>query len=339
MQFSNSLILSARFCAISLASLCFWLFSSTCFAQLNEEQDILKTLQTVKNAAKKLSYSGTFVYQQGNQIRTSRITHGFDGDVEVEKLEILDGKPREYVRRNGEVSCYLPDSKVIQIEKNLAQEEFPALLSENARTLPESYVIKKAQMSRVAGNECQVLNFQAKDALRYNYRLCVEKNTGLLLGAQTLNTKNEVIEQIAFTQFTLGEVDKARLKTSFQNTNQWKVENLTVLANISSGWSVKTLPSGFKKTLETKRLIPISMGEVASETSKPHQVVQMMFSDGLSSISVFVEPNTGARTEGSLQQGAMTIAGRKQGENWLTVVGEVPGAAIAQVINSIQFKR
>lgn len=315
--------------------------SCTASAQSSEERDLLKLLQTTQAAAKKTSYSGTFVYQQGNQIRTSRITHGFDGDIEVEKLEILDAKPREYIRRNGEVSCYLPDSKLIQVEKNLSQEEFPALLSENVNLLPESYYIKKAQMSRVAGVECQVLNLQPKDALRYGFRLCVEKNAGLLLGVQTVNPRNEVIEQIAFTQISLGDVDKNRLKPSFANVAQWKTENMTVQANVNSGWIVKNLPSGFKKTLETKRLIPISANVAGADQGQPksHQVVQMMFSDGLSTISVFVEPNTGNRTEGSLQQGAMTIMGKRSGDNWLTVVGEVPNAAIKQVMNSVQFKR
>lgn len=310
-------------------------------AQTSEDQEVLKMLQATQLAAKKLSYSGTFVYQQGNQIRTSRITHGFDADVEVEKLEILDGKPREYIRRNGEVSCYLPDSKTIQVEKNLSQEEFPALLGEQTRNLSLSYFIKKAQMSRVAGTECQVVNLQPKDEFRYGFRVCLEKNSGLLLGVQTMNTRNEVIEQIAFTQITIGDLDKSRFKPTYTNLSQWKTENLTVLANVNSGWFVKSLPSGFKKTLETKRIIPISANAASNDTAqaKSHQAIQMMFSDGLSTISVFIEPNSGDRTEGSLQQGAMTIMGRRQGEHWLTVVGEVPQAAIKQVINSIQLKK
>lgn len=315
--------------------------SSSGLAQGTEDQDVLKLLQATQLAAKKLSYSGTFVYQQGNQIRTSRITHGFDADVEVEKLEILDGKPREYIRRNGEVSCYLPDSKTIQVEKNLSQEEFPALFGEQARYLPLSYSIKKAQMSRVAGAECQVLRLQPKDEFRYGFRICLEKNSGLLLGVQTMNARNEVIEQIAFTQITIGELDKSRFKPTYANLSQWKTENLTVLANVNSGWLVKSLPPGFKKTLETKRIIPISANAAGNEAAqaKVHQAIQMMFSDGLSTISVFIEPNSGDRTEGSLQQGAMTIMGRRQGDHWLTVVGEVPQAAIKQVINSIHFKK
>ena len=188
-----------------------------------------------------------------------------------------------------------------------------------------------------------MISLYGKDDLRYNYRLCVEKKSGLLLGAQTLNANKEVIEQIAFTQINIGEVEKASLQPSFTQTQHWKIENLTVKANVNSGWKVNFLPLGFKKTLETKRIIPISINTndiTSSKNSvKSHQVVQMMFSDGLSSISVFIEPNLGNRTEGVLQQGAMTIMGQRKDDYWLTVVGEVPQSAITKVMASIKFKK
>lgn len=323
-----------------LTILTFFCLPALARAQNSEIQDIQNTLRRVQSAAQKLNYSGTFVYQQANQIRTSRIIHGADSQGELEKLEILDGKPREYIRRNDEVSCFLPESKTIQIEKNVTQEVFPALLNNNFLSLPDVYLIKKAEFSRVAGNECQILSFEPKDSLRYGYRLCMDKTSGLLLRAQTVNNKNEVIEQIAFTQISIGDIDKSRIKSSFPNTAQWHIENLTVQANVNSGWSVKLLPPGFKKTREMKRLIPISVSAngAASNSVKANEVVQIIFSDGLSAISVFIEPDSANRTEGSLQQGAMTLMGRRHGEFWLTVVGEVPFASIKQVMNSIEFK-
>ena len=316
------------------------------YAQSQETQDIPSLLRKMQSSAQKLNYSGTFVYQQANQMRTSRITHLLEANNELEKLEILDGKPREYVRHNDEVTCYLPESKTIQVEKQVTQEVFPSLLTSNAQSLPESYSIKKAELSRVAGSQCQVLSFEPKDIYRYGYRLCMDQTSGLLLRAQTVNTKNEVIEQIVFTQLYLGDIDKSRVKPSFQNTAQWHVENLTVQPNINSGWVVKALPAGFKKNREMKRLIPVSIASNGSTTAaasaasqpKPHEVIQMIFSDGIAAISVFIEPNTQGRTEGSLQQGAVTIMGKRHGDYWLTAVGEVPFAAIKQVINSIEFK-
>ncbi|MFC6520580.1 MucB/RseB C-terminal domain-containing protein [Undibacterium arcticum] len=53
---------------------------------------------------------------------------------------------------------------------------------------------------------------------------------------------------------------------------------------------------------------------------------------------MFIEPGTQSRTEGSMQQGAMNIMGKRQGDFWLTIVGEVPAAALKQVANSIEYK-
>ncbi|GGC91072.1 MucB/RseB C-terminal domain-containing protein [Undibacterium terreum] len=304
-----------------------------------DKRETQNLLQKIRSAAQKLNYSGTFVYQQASQIRTSRITHLVDASGEVEKLEILDGKPREYIRHNDEVACYLPDTKTIQVEKNVTQEVFPAMLANNAALLPDIYAIRKQDMGRVAGMPCQIVSFEPRDAFRYGYRLCMDNSSGLLLRAQTVNNKNEIIEQIAFTQISIGDIDKSRVKSSFPNTSQWQTENLTVQSNANSGWIVKSLPAGFKKTREMKRLIPISPAAAANSTeAKAHQVIQMIFSDGLAAISVFIEPDSQGRSEGSLQQGAMTIMVKRHGDYWLTVVGEVPFPAIKQVMNSIEYK-
>ena len=305
----------------------------------DDKLEVQSLIRMIQSSPQKLNYSGTFVYQQANQIRTSKITHHADTNGELEKLEILDGNSREYIRKNDEVSCYLPDSKTIQIEKNVTQEVFPALLSQNAHSLPDVYTFKKGESSRVAGLECQTYTLNPKDGNRYGYKLCAEKQSGLLLRVQTVNSRDEVIEQIAFTQLKLGDVDKNKFKPSFPNLTQWSIENLTVQSNINSGWNVKSLPAGFIKIKEMKRVIsaPASNKDDKKAVAS-HQVIQMIFSDGMATISVFIEPDLEHRTEGSLQQGAMTIMTKRQGNYWLTVIGEVPANAIRQVINSIELK-
>ncbi len=297
-----------------------------------EKNDPQKVLKSIQLAAQKLSYSGTFVYQQANQIRTSRITHVNDGGNEIEKLEILDGKPREYIRRNDEVSCYLPEQKLVQVEKDVNPESFPALLTQNAQALSEIYHIRKGESARVAGLDCQTYLLDPKDGFRYGYKLCADKNSNLLLRAQTVNTRNEVIEQIAFTQLQVGDIDRSKLKPGFSGAANWRIENLTVQSNISSGWIVKQLPAGYKKTKEIKRLIAGGTG------GKTHPVIQMTFSDGLGAFSVFVEPDSEGRTEGSIQQGAMNITARRVGDAWITVVGEVPASVVRQVVSSLEFR-
>ncbi len=310
-------------------------------------QDAQAWLRRIHSAAQKLNYSGTFVYQQSNQIRTSRITHLLDGKNEREKLEILDGKPREYIRNNEEIICYVPEIKTMLVEKRVTQDVFPAILAANPAELAEHYTIKKAESGRVAGFDSQAIVLEPKDNLRYGYKLWAEKSTGLLLRAQTLDERNEVVEQIAFTQLTIGNVDRAKVKPSFSNTAGWRIENAEMSPAALTGWSVKAVPLGFRKIREMKRIISdtpappeANGGRPAGAVSKPSQreVAQIVYSDGLAAISVFIEPISQSRTEGSMQQGAMNITGKRQGDFWLTIVGEVPAAAIKQVANSIEFK-
>lgn len=99
------------------------------------------------------------------------------------------------------------------------------------------------------------------------------------------------------------------------------------------------MPAGFNKIREMKRLITDTPANTAPEGTEPTQreVSQIVYSDGMAAISIFIEAGSQSRTEGSMQQGAMNIVGKRQGEHWLTVVGEVPAAAIKQVANSIEL--
>ena len=306
------------------------------------ERDALSWLKKIQSAAQKLNYSGTFVYQQGSQMRTSRITHLLEGKNELEKLEVLDGKPREYIRTNNEVICYVPEAKTLLVEKRVTNDVFPAILAANPVSVSEFYSVKMDVIGRVAGRECQAIVLEPKDNMRYGYRLWADKASGLLLRAQTLNEKREVIEQIAFAQISIGNVDRTRVKPSFTDTSDWRVENAVMSQTNLSGWTVKSLPSGFRKIREVKRLVSDATAAPAalSASGVPayREVSHMVFSDGLAAISVFIEPGSQSRTEGSMQQGALNIVGKRQGDYWLTIVGEVPSAAIRQVANSIEFK-
>jgi sigma-E factor negative regulatory protein RseB len=314
------------------------------YGQSSEGQEAGAWLKKIQSAAQRLNYSGTFVYQQGSQMRTSRITHVLIGKEEREKLEILDGDPREYIRSNDEVVCYVPGARTLFVEKRVAPDVFPAILATEPTNLTALYEIKKAESGRVAGRDCQAVVLQPKDKLRYGYKLWADKATGLLLRAQTLSEKGEVVEQIAFTQIAIGNIPPGSANPTYRDVRGWQVENAIMSQASLSGWVVKELPPGFKKIREVRRMVSdkadtgtaIPAGEPLQR--RKWEVSQMVFSDGLAAISVFIEPGSQSRTEGSMQQGAVNIIGKRQGDFWLTIVGEVPPAAIRQVANSIEFK-
>lgn len=326
------LILSAQFVQAAPAEL---------LPVTDEGRDVQQLLHRMQSAPQRVNFSGIFVYQQGSHVRTSRITHLLEGKNEVEKLEILDGPPREYLRHNDEIFCYLPEARTLLVENKVARDVFPAIFASNPAGLASYYLLKRGQMSRVAGHETQELVLEPRDNLRYGYRLSAEKSTGLVLKAQTMNEKNEVVEQITFTQIQIGNINKARLRPTFQNTSGWHVENSAVAETDAAGWMVNNIPPGFKRISAIKRTI-VDFGsgtsKAAGELVAARDVTQLVYSDGVAALSVFIEPGSRSRTEGYMQQGATNIVGKRQGEFWLTIVGEIPVSAIRQVANSIEFK-
>lgn len=296
-----------------------------------DRREALVWLKKVQEAARHVNYAGTFIYQEANQVRSSRIAHLFDGKNELQKLEILNGSPLEYIRANDDVSCYVPAAKLVLIEKKAGAELFHSLLPANFADQAMHYNLRNGEMGKVAGFDCHSVILEPKDNLRYGYKLCAEQNSGLLLRAQAINEYNEVVEQITFTELMIGNIDKARVRPTYANIRGWRIEQSTITTKQLSDWQVKWVPPGFKKTREMK--YPVADGPQGQR-----ERMQMVFSDGVASISVFIENASPAHSEGSAQQGAINVMSKRQGDFQFTVVGEVPMAAIKLVANSIEFK-
>lgn len=301
--------------------------------------DAFAWLKKIAGASRQLNYSGTIVYQHRNQIETSRVVHFVNAaGGEFEKLEALDGPPREVIRSNDQVICYLPNAKLVLIEeRNRSTRNFPALLPESLDGISESYQIRKEGVDRVAGYDCQWITLAPRDNLRYGRRFCAELASALPLRAQTLNEKGEPVESFAFTQLTIGGVfSRDRVKSKYSEksrTQNWRVDRsafgMAAATPADTGWSLTNALPGFRKVMETRRLMGGRSGAVS----------QIVFSDGLAAISIFIEPMPAAQTTQSLShQGAVNIYTRPYGSHAVTVLGEVPAATVMQIANSLELR-
>ena len=73
-----------------------------------------------------------------------------------------------------------------------------------------------AERGRVAGIETQAWVFEPKDGLRYGHKFWVDAATGLLVKARIFDERNEVIEQFAFTEITIGaKIDREMVKPTW----------------------------------------------------------------------------------------------------------------------------
>src|SRR5688572_27220272 len=289
-------------------------------------------------ASRSLNYSGTIVYQHRNHVETSRIVHFVNAaGGEFEKLETLDGPPREVVRSNDQVICYLPARKTVLIEeRNRSARHFPALVPESLTGIRESYDIRKDAIDRVAGYDCQWIALVPRDQLRYGRRFCAEVASGLPLRAQTLTEKGEPVESFAFTQLTIGgSFSRDRVKSKYAEKSRaqnWHVEKSgyspAAATSGDSGWVLTSQLPGFRKLMEARRSIGGRSGAIS----------QIVFSDGLSAVSVFIEPQERPTTPALSHQGAVNIYMRSQGAHVVTVLGEAPAATLKHVANSLEQK-
>lgn len=288
-------------------------------------------LKTVAFAGHQTDYSGVFVYQYGNRVETSRISHVVEADGEYEKLECMDGPKRELIRHHGHIWEY-NNHKLVHVGQQ-GRGRFPALLPEQMSALNLNYQAKQTGVERVAGFDAQVILFQPRDQLRYNHKLWVHKDSGLLLKTVVLGDKNQPVEQYTFTQLQIGgNIDRSWVKSAPSSGMAGAAGEPSPTGSgvaVNSGWVVDALPEGFKKTMEIRRPM----------RGKHAPVIQLVFSDGLSAISVFIEPNDKDEDDsaGLSSRGAMNLYSKVEDGHLFTVVGEVPGRTVMQVIDSLRY--
>jgi sigma-E factor negative regulatory protein RseB len=294
-----------------------------------QSPETLSWLRKINEATQRLSYSGTFVYQNGGRSETSRITRFVDPAGDIEKLEVMDGVPREIVRTKDTVRCYLPDSRVVKVDRR-TERGFPALLPERITALARHYDISLGETRRIAGFDCQSVVLTPKDNLRYGYKLYADVNSGMLMRAVTFDPAGQNVEEFTFTQLSIGNVTRDMVRPRHA-VRAWRVEEAEAAPTRLTGWGLASELPGFQKVTELKR----RLGE-----SRP--VGQMVYSDGLAAVSVFIEPLEGRRDPvrtGLASMGAINIYTREVANHMVTVVGEAPAVSVQRIADAVEFHR
>ena len=298
-----------------------------------QAMDAAAWLTRASQAARQLDYVGTIVYQIGPRVESSRITHLYDSGREFAKLVNLDGPAREVVRNEGEVRCYYPDAKLVRVEPATFRNVFPSLSAEQQQSLSRYYDFRVLGQDRVGGRPVQVVVFEPRDGLRYGHRFWSDGATGLLLKARVLNERGDGVEQFAFSDLTINaRIDPSMVAPSWPVVpSDWQVlENASadVVAQ-DTGWLVTRVPPGFAKIMEGFRKL----------RGRRDRIAHLVFSDGLVSVSVFVEPIVAASTPaGFLQKGGLNVYSVRQDDHLITVMGETPGATVRQIAHSVTHR-
>lgn len=295
---------------------------------LVEARELRSWLLRIHEAAQTRNYAGVFVVSAGGQISSSRIIHLVDGGQQFERIDPMDGQRRSIFRHNDVVHTLLPESRQAVVEQRDAMRAFPGLLRGDSPKLAEHYEMRVMGLERVAGFEANVLHLRPRDNWRYGYKLWAEKTTGLLLKCQTLGLQGEVLEQSAFSELTLNVARPAeKLGDAMNKLDGYRVERPTMVRTSAQaeGWALKQELPGFRSVGYVRRA----------------HVGQWIFSDGLATVSVFMEPADGAkpRREGQYAMGATHSLTRRVGDTWVTALGEVPQETLRAFMGQLERKR
>jgi sigma-E factor negative regulatory protein RseB len=149
--------------------------------------DALDLLNRAARASHTLSYTGTYVYQHGEHVEMLKVMQRVDGSGEKNKVEVVDGPHRVFLRLNDEVYCHSADGKTVRLEKGAARRFFPAVLPQSPASLMDYYSAQLGGFERIASRDCQVVVLQPRDDYRFTHTLCIDRLTGLPLKTRTIN--------------------------------------------------------------------------------------------------------------------------------------------------------
>lgn len=299
----------------------------------NNKIDGRTWLQRMEQALETRNYDGRYIHSTESQSETLRIIHRNDGGRLTERLVSLDGSGREYVRTNREITTYMPDKREVVVEVRSETDPLLNVIPEYRPELDAYYDITTGPVTQVLERPAQMVLVQPRDEYRYGYRLWLDTESAMPLKSQLLDRGGRIIEQMVFAELNLPtNISDSELRPKVNTSGYTSLKYETRRVDDPKGkgyvqWYVQTPPPGFKLTVN--RVRPM-MG-----SARPAR--HLVYSDGLSSVSIFIEqdvadadPVMGAQKVGSSHAFQQEVQGYR-----VTAVGQVPAVTVRNMVFSL----
>ncbi|MGH8253023.1 MAG: MucB/RseB C-terminal domain-containing protein [Steroidobacteraceae bacterium] len=296
-------------------------------------------LERMEHALANRNYQGTFVHEHDGQSETQRIIHRAEGGRFAERLVSLDGSGREVIRRDGELRAYFPGQRTVLVES----DPNAGLLLTGLQGLDSAgqmYRLSEESRTRISGREARVLVVEPQDDLRYGYRVWIDESSAMPLKTQLQTSAGRVVEQLVFTELSLpARVADSALQPAFSTRDFRLLRNGDAAASAprqaaDTTWDAAELPPGFRLVAHSTRM----MGD------NQRAVTHLVFSDGLASVSVFVEPRSRTLANGPGESapptvtrlGSSSAVSTEVDGHRVTAIGEVPPATVRAIAGSLR---
>jgi sigma-E factor negative regulatory protein RseB len=291
-------------------------------------------VQKMSMAMRELDYRGEFVYLHENQLESMRISHYKDENGEKERLISLNGEAREVIRDNQNLTCIWPSSRKVVVDFSRKNTFSPIFIPEDIARLEKFYEMKLLGKDRVAGMSTVVVHINPKDKYRYGIKFWISDENGLMLKSNLINEDGKVVEEVMFTSLKLFDGEEKLVIDTMP-----KIDESFTLVRYHSGdssksfaadnsWQLSAAPGGFWRESVLKRQIP----------GTDLFVHQMVYTDGLSSLSIFIEKQTSETTSGMSSMGAVNAYIRIVNNHSVTAIGEVPAITVKQLAEAVSYQ-
>lgn len=287
-------------------------------------------LERMNKALTTRNYVGVFTHVRGTRAETLRIIHRVRGRDVSERLLSLDASGREFIREGDELTCYFPDKRTVLVERRSPDGPLLGALPSLAEGDSQVYEIRGGERERMLGRTTRVVALHPRDEYRYGYRLWIDEQTSMPLKTQLCDQSGQVIEQILFSSIDLPErIPDSMFKPQVDASSyRWlRADRRVASATTPALWDAMRLPPGFRIASRANQSLPGS--------SEP--VAHLVFTDGVASVSVFVEPRKAdARPEGPARVGSSSAFTTVVDDHQITVVGEVPPNTVKFIATQVK---
>lgn len=304
------------------------LVASGVFAEDVPDNAAKQMLMAMVESVKAKTYQGTVVYMRDRKAQTMRVFHSNNNGIVRERIIALNSPMREVVRSDNTVTCYFPDSRMIFVDHQLTQKSILMQLPETQAQSLELYNFVFERREHVIQKKTQVIHIIPKDDFRYARKMWIDIENQLLLKYQLIDEEGELVEQMMFTELSVVDSIPPSLLAASSNTeeSEWATGDRGLVANENQAWEFRDVPRGFSRVFYKHRIMP----------SSKQAVEHILFSDGFSSVSVYIDSKLQDNLEDYRKKmGAINSYSRLENGYQITVLGAVPGKTVKTIGDGI----
>ena len=308
-----------------------FLVSAPVMADETDFSEAVKRLNQMSMAMSQMTYQGTFVYVQGDLVETMRITHVVDEDGIHERLVAQTGPQRELLRDSKGVRWIAKDRRAVVSDPVVNRAFFPQVTPGAIERAGEHYTVRVGGLEPIAGRLGRRLSIKPKDQYRYGYNLWLEDPSGLLLKWELFEKSSRPLARLMFTDIRIGqEVDRGELKSNESmedyQSHSSDLPAKQAITHAKPRWAPSKLPPGFKLTTHRRE-----------NKSAPELFQHLVYSDGIATVSVYVELAIEGQTPegGTSRLGTTHAFSRLTDEVQVIVIGDVPAATVKEIAQSV----